>query len=57
MIGASLSGVTYTSLWGRFEATGHPEYVWFVLGAHTLLSIGILTVFTKLAGELKEQEA
>lgn len=57
MVGASLSGVTYTSLWGTFEKSGRPEYVWFVLGAHTLLSIVILTVFTKMAGELKEQES
>jgi dipeptide/tripeptide permease len=56
MVGASLSGITYTSLWGTFETMGRPEYVWFVLGAHTLLSIASLTVFTKTAGELKERE-
>jgi len=56
MVGAALSGVTYTSLWGTFEAMGHPEYVWFVLGAHTLLAIGVLSLFTKLAGELKERD-
>ncbi len=56
MVGAALSGVTYTSLWGTFEAMGRPEYVWFVLGAHTLLAIGALSLFTKLAGELKERD-
>jgi len=56
MVGAALSGVTYTRLYGGFEGMGRPEYVWFVLAAHTLLAIGVLTVFTKLAGEFKEQE-
>jgi len=56
MVGAAFSGVTYTSLYGTFEATGHPEYVWFVLGAHTLLGIGVLTLYTKLVGELEERE-
>jgi len=56
MVGAALSGVTYTRLYGRFEDMGRPEYVWFVLAAHTLLAIGVLTAFTKLAGEFKEQE-
>ena len=57
MIGAALSGVTYTALSGTFDDMGHPEYVWFALGAHTLLAVGVLTLFTKLAGELEEQEA
>jgi POT family proton-dependent oligopeptide transporter len=56
MIGAAFSGVTYTSLYGRFEAMGNPEYVWYVLGAHSVLAIVALNVFTKLAGELKERE-
>jgi POT family proton-dependent oligopeptide transporter len=56
MIGAAFSGITYTSLYGSFEGTGHPEYVWFVLAAHTFLGIGVLTLFTKLAGELQERE-
>jgi len=56
MIGAALSGVTYTSLYGRFEGMGNPEYVWFVLGAHSVVAIVALRLFTKLAGELKERE-
>jgi dipeptide/tripeptide permease len=56
MIGAALSGVTYTSLYGRFEGMGNPEYVWFVLGAHSVLAIVALRLFTKLAGELTERE-
>ena len=56
MIGAALSGVTYTALSGTFETMGRPEYIWFVLAAHTFLAIGALALFTKLAGELQEQE-
>lgn len=56
MIGAAFSGVTYTSLYGYFEGGGNPEYVWFVLGAHTLLGIGALQLFTRLAGEFEERE-
>jgi hypothetical protein len=56
MIGAALSGVTYTSLYGYFEAMGNPEYVWYVLGAHTILGILVLLLFTRVAGELQELE-
>jgi POT family proton-dependent oligopeptide transporter len=56
MIGAALSGVTYTALYGTFEETGHPQYVWWVLGAHALLAIVALSLFTRFAGELKERE-
>lgn len=56
MIGAALSGVTYTSLYGVFEEMSHPEYVWYVLGAHTVLGIIVLQVFSKTAGELQEQD-
>jgi POT family proton-dependent oligopeptide transporter len=56
MVGAALSGVTYTRLYGSFEEMGQPEYVWFVLAVHTLLAIGVLRVFTRMAGELQERE-
>jgi proton-dependent oligopeptide transporter, POT family len=56
MIGAALSGVTYTALYGRFEGSGHPEYVWWVLGAHAALAIVALHLFTRFAGELTERE-
>jgi hypothetical protein len=35
---------------------GNPEYVFYVLGAHSLLAIVALHLFTKLTGELKERE-
>jgi len=57
MIGAAFSGVTYTSLYGYFEGMGKPEYVWYVLGIHTLLGIVALQLFTRTAGEFQEQDA
>lgn len=56
MIGGSLSGVTYTTLYGRFSDLGHPEYLWFTLALHTIAGIIILMIFTRLAGEFREQE-
>jgi len=56
MIGAALSGVTYTSLSGYFNDMGRPDYVWYVLAAHTILGIVVLVAFTKLAGEIQERE-
>jgi dipeptide/tripeptide permease len=56
MIGAALSGVTYTSLYGRFEGMGNPENVWWVLGGHAVLAVVALHLFTRLAGEFKERE-
>ena len=40
-IGA-FSGPIYTTLYGRFETAGHPEYVWYVLAAHVILAIVVL---------------
>jgi dipeptide/tripeptide permease len=57
MIGAAFSGVTYTSLYGYFETLGSPEYVWYVLAAHTVLGIVVLQLFTRTAGEFQEREA
>ncbi|MGD2294839.1 MAG: MFS transporter [Candidatus Aminicenantes bacterium] len=56
VIGASLSGVTYTTLYGGYERMNHPEYVWFTLGGHLILGIVILFLFTKTVGEFKERE-
>ena len=56
MIGAALSGVTYTSLSGYFNDMGRPDYVWYVLGAHTILAIVVLVSFTKMVGEFQERE-
>jgi proton-dependent oligopeptide transporter, POT family len=56
MIGAALSGITYTALYGRFEAGQHPEYVWYVLGAHTVLAIVALQLFMRTAGGFQERD-
>jgi dipeptide/tripeptide permease len=57
MIGAALSGVTYTWLSGYFNDMGRPDYVWYVLGVHAFIAILVFVLFTKLAGEFKEQDA
>jgi len=56
LIGAALSGVIYTTLYGFFRDGGHSEYVWYVLAGHMILGMIVLTLFTKTAGEFKEQE-
>ena len=56
-IGGGTSGVIYTSLYGYFQRTGHPQYVWYTLAAHMIVGIGVLYVFTKTLGEFKEREA
>jgi len=56
MLGGTLAGLTYTPLSGRFNDMGHPEYVWYVLAAHTIIGVLVLTLFTRMAGEFHEQE-
>ena len=55
-IGGALSGVVYTSLYGHFDGQGHSEYTWFVLAAHFILGMIVLTLFTKKWGQFKEME-
>ena len=54
-IGATLSGI-YTAVMGNFEGAGHPEYIMYVLAAHTILGILAISIFTKTAGAYKELE-
>jgi len=55
-IGAFTSGILYTSLvYGRFDAAGRPEWVWYVLAVHMVLGVGVFLLFGKLLGEFKEQ--
>jgi POT family proton-dependent oligopeptide transporter len=56
MIGAALSGVTYTALSGYFDSIRHADYVWYVLAAHMVVAVVVLVLFTRTAGELKERE-
>jgi MFS family permease len=55
-IGASLSGVTYTSLSGLYNRIGHPEYIWLTVAGHMLLGLLLMFIFTKTLGEFKEQD-
>lgn len=56
-IGGLLSGVTYDTLYGYLEKTGHPEYVWYVLAGNVVVGIVAIYLFTKIAGEFHEQKA
>lgn len=56
LIGAALSGVTYTSLYGAYLNMDHPEYIWYTVGGHLILGIFLILIFVKSAGEFKERE-
>jgi dipeptide/tripeptide permease len=56
-IGGFLSGIVYTGLSGRVNDAGHPEYIWYIMAAHMVVAVIVLTVFVKVAGEFKEQAA
>jgi dipeptide/tripeptide permease len=56
MLGGGLSGVTYTWLYGVFNRTGHPDYVWYALAVHTIVGLLLIFAFTRTAGEFKEQD-
>jgi len=60
-LGGMLSGMTYTSLYGHFCPKDvdnlqlhHPEYVWYILGAHVIFGLIVIFLFTKFWGEFKE---
>jgi len=55
MIGAALSGITYTRLSGYFNQKGLPEYIWYVLALHGALGILALAAYHRIVGEYKEQ--
>jgi proton-dependent oligopeptide transporter, POT family len=56
-IGGFLSGTLYTSrVYSYFERSGHPGYIWFVLGGHLLIGILVMAFFSYYAGQFKEQE-
>jgi dipeptide/tripeptide permease len=54
-IGALLSGF-YTSLFGKFEQAHNPEYIWYVLTAHMLISVLAIYLFVRIAGDFKEMQ-
>lgn len=55
-IGGLSSGL-YTSWYGRVQSAGHPEHIWYIMAANYVLAIVVLTIFMRVAGEFKEQEA
>jgi POT family proton-dependent oligopeptide transporter len=55
-IGGLTSGL-YTGLYGRVSDAGHADYVWYIMAAHFVLAIVVISVFMRVAGEFKEQEA
>ena len=57
MLGAALSGIVYTTLYGFFrDDLGRPDLVWYTLAGHLILSIFVMGLFKKFAGEFKERE-
>ncbi len=57
-LGGLVSGWVYTSkFYSFFETRGHTEYMWIVLGAQMLLGIIVISLFTRFAGQFKEQES
>ena len=54
-IGAT-SGLIYTPLYGYFQETGHPGYVWYVLAGHVAVGILAIFLFTRLVGEFHERK-
>lgn len=57
-IGGFLSGVVYTSgLYSHFEKINHTEYIWLVLGAHVVVGVVAILLFTYFAGQFREQES
>jgi dipeptide/tripeptide permease len=56
-IGGTLSGIVYTKLYGVFDAAGHPDWVWYTLGLHSVLAAVVFWLFVKVAGEFQEQSA
>jgi len=57
MIGGFTSGFVYTTLYGRLNTDGRPEWVWYVLAAHVALAVAVFWVFVRVAGEFREQNA
>lgn len=56
-IGALLSGVTYTKLFGHFETKNIPEYIWYVLALNLIAGVLVMYIFTRTLGDFKEQES
>lgn len=56
-VGATLSGVTYTALYGYLENIGKLDWVWYILGAHVILGVIAINFYVKKFTSFKEVEA
>ena len=56
MIGAFLSGFTYTILYGVFQKMGLPGFIWYTLAAHLVFGTIVIFLFMRTGRELKERE-
>jgi MFS family permease len=54
-IGGFTSGI-YTWVYGIFQSLGHSDYIWYLLGVHTVFGILVIYLFVKVAGEFREQD-
>ncbi len=54
-VGAFLSGITYTTLYGTFREAGNSQYIWYVLAGHMIVAIFAFVIFVKITGGFKEQ--
>jgi dipeptide/tripeptide permease len=55
-IGGLTSGA-YTWASGRMIDAGHAEWIWYIMAAHMVVAIFVISSFMRVAGEFKEQEA
>ena len=55
-IGGFLSGITYTVLYGKFEAAGTPDYIWYTLAVHLVLAAVVIWAYFKFFAKLQEVE-
>ncbi len=56
-LGGFTCGFTYTSWSGYFIDQGSPQTIWYILAAHLVAGVLVITAFTKMFGEFKELEA
>jgi MFS family permease len=56
MIGAFLSGFSYTILYGVFQKIGYPDFTWYLMAIHLVAGIIIINFFMRTGRELKERD-
>lgn len=56
MIGAFLSGFTYTILYGVFQKMGYPDFTWYLIAIHLVVGVVLIYLFMRTGRELKERE-